>query len=476
LRQENETEASLSGESFLRAFHRLINGVRFYDENHQTLKECAHQLMDAASVWWEDDDSLTIHVSRERFLIQEEKVLYRRDNLKFIQELLQYFKKRGIQGLRFSSDLKESSSDKFIEFTRMLNHAEQKEDPSAWIEEQIKAKEYSWAEMVRATEGIPQERDLERKEIAKRTYACAMESIREVSEKIATNRRAGVRKLKRVVQNMVNILTEDDSVLLYLSTIRNHDDYTYSHSVNVATLALCLGKRIGLSRVSLRRLGICGLVHDLGKVEIPLEILNKPAKLTESEAQEVEKHPLNSVAQIIKLRASRELKAKIMLPPFEHHLKYDLSGYPRIGRKTSVSLFGRILTIVDVFDALTSPRIYRPTALSPDQALGMMVKSSGKDFDPILLKVFVNILGVYPIGTLLELDTQELGLVTNTPEDGEPARPRIVLLSSDGKGGQVKRGVVDLAERDPSTGSFKRNVKRSLHPLVYGIQAAEFLL
>ena len=73
MRQENETEASLSGESFLRAFHRLINGVRFYDENHQTLKECAHQLMDAASVWWEDDDSLTIHVSRERFLIQEEK-------------------------------------------------------------------------------------------------------------------------------------------------------------------------------------------------------------------------------------------------------------------------------------------------------------------------------------------------------------------------------------------------------------------
>jgi HD-GYP domain-containing protein (c-di-GMP phosphodiesterase class II) len=190
----------------------------------------------------------------------------------------------------------------------------------------------------------------------------------------------------------------------------------------------------------------------------------------------MERHPLRSAAQIIKLTASRELKSKIMLPPFEHHLRYDLSGYPRIERKTPVSLFGRILNIVDVFDATTSPRIYRPTAMSPDRALSMMMKGSGKDFDPILLKVFADMLGVYPVGTLLELDTGETGLVIGTPEEVEGSRPRIVLLTSNGKGGYAKGRVVDLAERDPATGSFRRSIKKSFHPSVYGIQPAELLL
>ena len=472
---DNDSQASLTGDRFLRSFHRLINTARIYQENHPTLKECAQEFVDAAKGWWEDDNYLTLHISRERFLIQEEKLQYRRENVKLIHELLRYFEQRGIPGLRFCSDLEASPSEELIKFVRKLNQAEQEADPLKWIEGQIKDSGYSWVEIVRATEGTPQLRDLERKEIAKRTYACAMESIQEVSRKVLSNQRAGVRKLKRVVQNMVNILMEDDSVLIYMSTIRHHDDYTYTHSVNVATLALCLGKRIGLSRVSLRRLGICGLVHDLGKVEIALEILNKPGKLNKHEVEEMERHPLRSAAQIIKLRASRELKAKIMLPPFEHHLKYDLSGYPRIERKVPVSLFGRILTIVDVFDAVTSPRIYRRTVLSPDRALGMMMKGSGKDFDPILLKVFANMLGVYPVGTLLELDTREIGLVIDTPEEGDRTRPRIMLLSANGKGGYVKGGIVRLTERDPETGSFRRNVMKTFHPSVYGIQAAEFL-
>ena len=91
--------------------------------------------------------------------------------------------------------------------------------------------------------------------------------------------------------------------------------------------------------------------------------------------------------------ASPDLKARILIPPFEHHLKYDLSGYPDFNIGKPISLFGRILTITDVFDALTSPRIYRPIALSPDRALGLMMKKAGKDFDPILLKVFMNMLG-----------------------------------------------------------------------------------
>ena len=135
-----------------------------------------------------------------------------------------------------------------------------------------------------------------------------------------------------------------------------------------------LGKRIGLSRISLSHLAICGLVHDLGKLGIPKEVLNKPGKLTDEEFKEIQTHPIKSVNQIIKLRAPADLKSKILLPPFEHHLKYDLSGYPQVRNIKSVSLFGRIITIADVYDALTSPRIYRPEANSPDRALEIMLK------------------------------------------------------------------------------------------------------
>jgi HD-GYP domain-containing protein (c-di-GMP phosphodiesterase class II) len=261
-----------------------------------------------------------------------------------------------------------------------------------------------------------------------------------------------------------------------MSTIRDHDDYTYTHSVNVAILSLCLGKQIGLSDTSLRDLGICGLVHDLGKTDIPIEILNKPEKLNAEEVEVIERHPLRSVSQIIKLRASGDLKAKIILPPFEHHLKYDLSGYPRLPTKKPVSLFGSIVTIADVFDALTSPRIYRSEAFSPDRALGYMLDRSGTDFDPLLLKAFVNMLGTYPVGTLVLLDTGEKGIVVDSPDNIDRTRPKVVLLVPDGQDGFKKGNSVRLTERNPYTGSFLRSIVQSMHASTLGIQPVEFLL
>jgi HD-GYP domain-containing protein (c-di-GMP phosphodiesterase class II) len=275
---------------------------------------------------------------------------------------------------------------------------------------------------------------------------------------------------------MVDLALEDEPVMLGLSTIRDYDDYTFTHSINVAILSMCLGKRIGISRTSLHRLGMCGVFHDLGKLDIPIEIINQPGELSESEFEEIKKHTIYSVTRIIKLQAARDLKATILLPPFEHHLKYDLSGYPKTNRKKPVGLFSRILTVTDVFDAITSPRIYRPSAFSPDQALGWMLGGAGTDFDPILLKVFINMLGVYPIGSLLELDTGELGLVMDKDTTFDGARPMVVLLAADGNGDYTRVGVADLTERDAQSGAFRRNIVKSLHPSTRGIQPAEFLI
>lgn len=244
-----------------------------------------------------------------------------------------------------------------------------------------------------------------------------MASFKEIAQKFSSKGRVGIRKTVRVIQDRVTHLIEDDEVYSAISTLRVFDDFTFAHSVNVAMLSMCSSRRVNLSRRSLERLGICALFHDLGKIEVPCEVLNKPGKLEDSEFKLIEQHSLNSARLIVKLRASRDRKAKILPPPFEHHLKYNLSGYPYTNWKKPLTLFGRIIAIADVYDALTSPRVYRKSVLSPDHALGLMLEGAGKEFDPILIKVFVNILGVYPVGTLLKLDTGELALVVRSSKN-----------------------------------------------------------
>jgi HD-GYP domain-containing protein (c-di-GMP phosphodiesterase class II) len=469
-------QRALLGEKTLGAFHKLIQTAKIHENNNQLLIKCIKDFSGALRSWWTDNDDLTIKLSHGRFLIQDEKLYFQRENVKLIQEMYHFFETRKLSGLRFHSDLKGYSVENILRFARLINVAGEKDDPLAWIVEGLEKGAFPWVEILQLPRTKAHEQDFESKDMARKTYAYALTSVKEVAQKINSQRRAGVRKLKRIVQNMVDILSEDESVMLGISTMRDYDDYTYTHSVNVAILSLCLGKRIGLSRISLSHLAICGLVHDLGKLDIPKEILNKPGKLTDQEFKEMEKHPIKSVSQIMRMHAPEDLKAKILLPPFEHHLKYDLSGYPRVQNKKSVSLFGRILAIADVFDALTSPRIYRPKANSPDRALDIMLKGSGKDFDPILLKVFINMLGVYPVGTLLKLDTGELGLVVDCQKNGDLTRPRIVLLMRDDHDIFKKGKFVHLSAKHPETGSFKRNIVRSFHPSSFGLQPADFIL
>jgi len=478
-------ETRLLHEEFVRTFYKLIQLAKIHEDNNQLLLECIEELMQVIARLLVDDDQITLQISRGNIYLQDEKLRYRREIDSLINNLLRYLEKRNLPGLCFFTDIQDASAKGIIEFSRILNNAKQQEDPLKWFVQQLENQGFAWAEVVyeqdaspedQPPETDPQDQVQECKEKARKSYFYALDSLKEVAEKISCQKKAGVRKSLRVIQNMVDLVMEDEPILLGLSTIRDYDDYTFTHSVNVTILSMCLGQRIGLSRTSLHHLGVCGLFHDLGKLDIPIEIINQPGKLNQSEFEEIKKHTIYSVAQIIKLHAPHDLKAKILLPPFEHHMKYDLSGYPKTNRKKPVSLFGRIITIADVFDAITSPRVYRHMAFSPDQALNIMLDGAGTDFDPILLKMFINMLGVYPIGSLLELDTGELGLVMDNDTTFDGARPMVVLLAEGGNGGYTRGGVADLTERDAESGAFRRNIVKSIHPSTRGIQPAEFLI
>jgi HD-GYP domain-containing protein (c-di-GMP phosphodiesterase class II) len=472
---EQQAELSVLGGRFIKAFHHMISTVKIHQDNNQLIKESIKHFAKALS-----DISggmeLEMLLWRGRFFIQGEKLPYRKESFSLINEMLDYFPQRGLRGLVFHPNFKESSLKDFVIFARLLNEAAGRDDPPIWLDKNLKAYELDWVEILKEIDEEPAEPDLKRKERARQSYIHTMVAVKEVAQKVSRRSVAGIRKARRLAQTMVDLVLDDESLMLGLSTIRDYDDYTYTHSVNVAVLAMALGKRIGLSQIFLEQLGICGMFHDLGKVEVPKEILLKPDMLNTGEWDQMRKHPLIGVHRVLRLHASRDMKSRAALGPFEHHLNYNLTGYPRTHFVNKVTLFGKILRIADTYDALTSERKYRPRAFSPDEALKLMWTKVGEDYDPILLKIFINMVGLYPVGTILKMDTGEMGLVVDYPRDDERTRPEVLLLEADGQGGFKGGKTVSLEERDEKTGSFLRSVMECHHPTKLGLQPAQFYL
>lgn len=509
-------------QKLLQALHLLTSSARVYQDNNKVLIEAVERFVALIQHLCQDNEEVTLLLSEGSFYLNQEKVVFDRLAASFATLILNFFEERHIEGLRFYESVHQTSFNDIVNFFRVLDDAVRQEDPVAWLEEKIAASNLSWVEHVRvslvnlsgdqatgtgtsagssARSEQPTEGQgsggggagkgsggdgghagggaggMKRKQNAIQTYGYAVHSLREVAQRISGDKKASIKKIVRLVQNMVDMIVDDSPMLLSLSTIRDYDDYTYTHSMNVAILSICIGNKIGLSRRALEILSLAALFHDLGKTDVPREILNKPGPLNDLELQVMKKHSLDSVRRIIRLKTTRQKKAGLLLPPFEHHLKYDLSGYPKTPRKKPLSLFGRIVCIADVFDALTAPRIYRPVAWSPDRALGFMLERSGSDFDPLLLKVFVNMIGIYPVGTLLRLDNDDLGLVARY-SDEESGRKELwlQLIREEEGGGFRKDELINLGSWNPATASFARPVQESLHPSVYGIQPAEFLL
>ena len=281
---------------------------------------------------------------------------------------------------------------------------------------------------------------------------------------------------KRWIQSIANLLALDESLLFGMTTIKNFEDYTLNHSVNVCVLALSLGRRLGLSRRELIELGISACLHDVGKFEIPSEIVEKPAKLTPEERTLMEMHPQRGAARLLQTRTAQDIPVATFVVALEHHLTPSLGGYPKYTWRRETSLFSRIVKIVDYYDAITTKRVYRPKTFTPEEALRLMVDLSGKEFDPILLKAFINMIGVYPIGSLVVLDSGEVGVVVQPNSSAAFAKRPKVKLISDPHGAKFDDGIVDLAEPSETPGGFKRAILMSLDPDQYDIHVYDYLL
>jgi HD-GYP domain-containing protein (c-di-GMP phosphodiesterase class II) len=273
-----------------------------------------------------------------------------------------------------------------------------------------------------------------------------------------------------------HIIDEESlSILLAMTTIKDYDDYTYYHSVNVSILSMSLGHKIGLPKKVLEDLGLAALVHDIGKVNIPQEMLNKTSELTENDWLSIKQHPLQGMIKLIQMKGIDETSMSLAISAFEHHINHDLSGYPDFTIETPIDLFSKIIAIADRYDAMTSSQVYSRMPKSPDEALNIMFENSNKEMDPCLLKFFVHMIGKYPVGCLVMLDSNELGVVTRNNADPEFAERPKVLIITDSSGKRIENTVVDLMEKDEE-GNFRKCILKTLDPNKYFINLSEYLL
>ncbi|MFQ5948513.1 MAG: HD-GYP domain-containing protein [Acidimicrobiia bacterium] len=295
----------------------------------------------------------------------------------------------------------------------------------------------------------------------RRSYASSLDALRSVSGAVTDGSELELGDVAGVVESLLRRSGSEPGASLLLATVHNHDEYTYYHSVNVCLLALALGRLVGLDEDRLRPMGVGALLHDIGKVVIDAAALKRPSELTDEEWSDVRLHPQEGAQAILAAcPAGQEVAAVIAL---EHHVGIDGSGYPDLGGRQP-HFFSRLVAVADSYVAMTTHRLHRP-ARTPQHALQGLLKGAGKRYDPDCVKAFIHMMGIYPPGSVLELDTGEVVMVTHH-ENGEPGRPAAVLVRD--------RSGNPLA--DPEPFSFgKVGVVGQLLPEHAGLQPAALL-
>lgn len=271
---------------------------------------------------------------------------------------------------------------------------------------------------------------------ARRTRDRALELVWETYNHLLAGKAIDYENVEVMVKGIVRALLEDRQVYRHLVDIKDYHNYTFNHVVNVAVLALLFGADLGLNAERLESLGVAAFLHDAGKLSVPADLLKKPGKLTDEEWALMQQHPVEGAQMLLEQFGHQNIGIAVAL---EHHAHYDLSGYPKMATGRRLHLFSRIVSLSDVYDALTSDRSYR-RGMMPDQAAAIILAGSGKDFDPALAKLFVQSVGVYPQDAVVLLTNGETAIVHETNRD-DPVRPRVRLTRRENE-------IIDLRETD----------------------------
>jgi HD-GYP domain-containing protein (c-di-GMP phosphodiesterase class II) len=319
--------------------------------------------------------------------------------------------------------------------------------------------------------------DLKGKKRASEVFKDAVETVQEMVQAIHFGQLSSARKVNSVVQTMVDNILDNRDALMGLTSLKMYDEYTFAHCVNTSILAASLGTFLSFDKPQIAILAIAGLMHDIGKASVPLEITNKPGKLTDEEWNQMKRHPVEGALLLVDNPGVSKLA---MVAAFEHHQHgggmggaealQKSRGYPQVTIQHERHPFSQIVALADAYEALTAARVYYSSRISPDQSIRILIKNRGVTSDPVLLKAFINMVGIFPIGTLLKLDTGEIGLVMHQTRD--LMRPRVLILTRfDGS----EKETQDISLLETAGGRYQRSAVGTIDPNTTKINISQYL-
>jgi HD-GYP domain-containing protein (c-di-GMP phosphodiesterase class II) len=472
--REQKLHLLQQGQNLVYQLYASLRIGQIYDRSNSVYIRQSANLFELIKAILEDEQEICLKSKEGYLFLNETRLKFSFDGYVSSKFVMDVFNRLQFESMVFCTDLNQEELDEFL---FILVHANKEiEDPFEKLQKQIGSARIEHIKIEKYAsefEVVDESEPEAQKKVAKKKFFKTLSVAQETMESAKAGRSLNTVKGKRAIQFLIDQLIKNEGNLVSLTAIKNFDEYTFAHSVNVCILSVALGTRLGLTKKELSELGFAALFHDVGKVKLPIEILNKPGDLTEEEWVEVRKHPVYGVKALLSKRSIDRFSARAMVVSFEHHLKLDHSGYPQLDYDRELNLFSRIVTIADVYDSMTSGRVYAKAALTPDEVLRQMLGKQGTDFDPVLLKVFINMLGIYPVGSVVVLDTGEVGVVMEAKPD-ELSRPDVAIVA-DRRGKREKVEIVDLTAKDEKTGKYKRTILKTIDPRQYNMDVARYL-
>jgi HD-GYP domain-containing protein (c-di-GMP phosphodiesterase class II) len=451
-------------ESITQLNYALSNAL-LYPPGHpivdQGLKKVYVQILDFIKA----SGNITLIFTEEEVLYQNESIL---ESSFLAHQFVSMFHKRGVGSITFASGLEFEELRSFIYAFHAVEKIEAEENA---FQNEITRRNVTHILLSKPAKSKKGYSSQTRWEGAKQIYAATTKLVESTMLTASTEKVVDVDSVKPVVKQIVENLMDDPSILMSLASIKSFDTYLFSHSVNVCILTLAQAMHLNLDVEFVLQLGVGALLHDLGKTFIPAEILNKPGKLTDQEWEVMKKHPIEGMKLILNSKYVTQLPAVII---YGHHWKYKHSGgYPTLSRKLDWNRFVGIVTISDCYDAITTNRPYNRLHL-PSEAINIIRKMAGIDFDPILVKHFSAIIGLYPIGSLVKLNNGDIALVLQ-PNAEDPTHPRVRVIA-DAQGTKYDEiTLVDLSEKDEVENNYPLSIETIVNPEDVSIRINDYL-
>lgn len=292
---------------------------------------------------------------------------------------------------------------------------------------------------------------------------------RDIIASVRLGRVLDINRCRQVVSEMVDSVLRNQQALLCLTQIKHKDDYTAEHSINVCILAATFGRHLGFMRSEIERLALCGLLHDVGKIRVPDEVLQKEGAYSPEEFAEMKRHPSHGRDILMSVASLEPVAVDVA---YSHHERISGTGYPRGLQAHQIPYYAKIISVVDAYDAITSHRCY-DQARSSKTALDIIYECRGEQFDEQLALDFIQCIGVYPPGAIVEMTNGEVGIVLRT-HLGRKLRPRLLLVRDSDKV-PCRERVVDLTKLDLDAEGQPYSIARELPNNAFDINLQDYL-